>query len=271
MQASLERKQFAWQPLTPGGVAAFASARLGRLLLVQFIFALLAAPAVVWFLYTAWFPVITEAISQLPPAGQLRSSTLDWRGPSPEVLAANHFLALVVDLRHEGHARSPAHLAIEFGQRDVKVFSLLGFLALPYPQHYRIAFNRVELTPWWGAWSPAILALAAGSLVLALMLSWAALASLYSLPVWLVGLYGNRNLNLRASWRLAGAALMPGALLMSATICFYGLHALDLVHVLGAATLHLVLGWAYLLLSPFWCPRHPAAAPRANPFLKPAA
>ena len=34
---------FAWEPLTPRGVAAFARARLGRLLLVQFIAALLAS------------------------------------------------------------------------------------------------------------------------------------------------------------------------------------------------------------------------------------
>ena len=271
MQASLERQPFAWQPLTPGGVAAFAGARLGRLLLVQLLFALLAAAVVVWFLNEAWFPVITEAINQLPPAGQVSSGTLDWRGPSPQVLAANRFLALAVDLRHQGQARSPAHVAIEFGQRDVKVFSLFGFLALPYPQHYLIAANRGELTPWWGAWSPVILALVAGAVVLVLMLSWAVLASLYCLPVWLVGLYANRDLNLRASWRLAGAALMPGALLMSATICFYGLHALDLVHVLVGAGLHLVLGWVYLLLGPCWCRRHPAAAARANPFLKPAA
>src|SRR5687767_9056439 len=40
----------AWQPITFRGVAAFAGAKLGRLLLVQLIVALLTAGAVGWFL-----------------------------------------------------------------------------------------------------------------------------------------------------------------------------------------------------------------------------
>ena len=83
MNASDEKAQFAWQPLTVRGVAAFASATLGRLLLVQFIVALLAAGTVVWFLQRAWFPTIGEAIRQLPPQGEIRSGRLDWPGPSP--------------------------------------------------------------------------------------------------------------------------------------------------------------------------------------------
>ena len=80
MNASDDKAQFAWQPLTVRGVAAFASATLGRLLLVQFIVALLAAGTVVWFLHRAWFPMIGEAIRQLPPQGEIRSGRLDWPG-----------------------------------------------------------------------------------------------------------------------------------------------------------------------------------------------
>jgi hypothetical protein len=39
----------AWQPFTPQGIAAFASAPVKRLLLVQFVLALFAAISVVWF------------------------------------------------------------------------------------------------------------------------------------------------------------------------------------------------------------------------------
>ena len=83
MNASVDKAQFAWQPLTVRGVAAFARASLGRLLLVQFIVALLAAGTVVWFLHKAWFPTIGEAIRQLPPQGEIRSGRLDWQGPTP--------------------------------------------------------------------------------------------------------------------------------------------------------------------------------------------
>ena len=268
MESSVEPPPFAWQPLTPRGVAAFARAPLGRVLLVQLVFALLAAASCVWFLHRAWLPVITEAIGRLPADGQIRGGTLDWRGNSPEVLAESRYLALVVDLRHEGRARSPAHVAIEFGQADVKLFSLFGFVALAYPKANLIAFNQPGLTPWWGAWSPALLALAAGAVIVWLMCCWAGLATLYCLPVWLVGLYANRELSLRGSWRLAGAALMPGALLFTAVILCYGLQALDLVHLAAAAGLHLVVGWLYVCFSPFYCPKHPAAAGVTNPFVK---
>ena len=53
---------FAWEPLTPHGVAAFARATLGRLLLVQSIIALLVAASVAWFLYDNCFLVINSAI-----------------------------------------------------------------------------------------------------------------------------------------------------------------------------------------------------------------
>src|SRR5215831_1390432 len=60
-----------WLPLTPRGVAAFARASWWRLLLVQFIFATLVAAAVVWFLDTAWFPTIHNAIRKLPARGEI--------------------------------------------------------------------------------------------------------------------------------------------------------------------------------------------------------
>ena len=121
--------RFAWQPLTMRGVAAFAHASLGRLLLVQLIVALLAAGSVVWFLHQVWFPTVGEAIRQLPPQGELRSGRLDWRGATPSRLAEGRFLAFVVDLDHTGTARGPAHVQVEFGRADCKVLCLLGSLA----------------------------------------------------------------------------------------------------------------------------------------------
>ena len=84
-----------------------------------------------------------------------------------------------------------------------------------YPPGYRIAANQSDARPAWGAWAPDILGLTAIGTFLELMVIWAALATIYFLPVWLIGLFGNRNLNFRSSWKLAGAALMPGALLLS--------------------------------------------------------
>jgi hypothetical protein len=97
MDSSAGKPPVAWQPLTLQGVASFARASLGRLLLAQFIVALLAAGTVVWFLNKAWFPKISEAIRQLPLQGELRSGRLDWQGATPSRLAEGRFLALIVD------------------------------------------------------------------------------------------------------------------------------------------------------------------------------
>jgi hypothetical protein len=266
MNVSVEDVEFAWQPLTMRGVAAFAGALLGRLLLVQFVVALMAAGTVVWFLRQAWFPIIGEAVRHLPPQGELRAGGLDWQGATPSRLAEGRFLAFVVDLDHTGAARSPAHVQVEFGRTNCQVFSLLGYVQGGYPPGQAVAFNRTELAPWWGAWSPAILAVVAALVVAGLLLSWACLATVYSLPAWLVGFFANRQLTLRGSWRLAGAALMPGALFLCAAIVLYGCGTLDLVQFAVAFAAHVVVGWVYLFASPFWLPRHPGAVAKANPF-----
>jgi hypothetical protein len=185
------------------------------------------------------------------------------------MLAENRFLALTVDLEHGGEARSPAQLQVEFGRRDFKVYSLLGFVPRTYPRGWVVAFNRTELEPWWGAWAPALLGLTALAVVIWLMAVWAFLATVYFLPVWLIGFFANRALTMRGSWRLAGAALMPGALLMTGAIVLYGLKAFDLVRLAMAVAVHFVLGWAYLVVSTLALPRHPAVVvDKPNPFGK---
>ena len=134
MGTSDDKAQIAWQPLTAKGVAAFAHASLGRLLVVQLIVALLAAGTVVWFLQSCWFPTIGEAIRTLPAQGELRAGNLDWTGPSPTSLAEGRFLAIVVDLDHTGEARSPAQVQVEFGRTGFKVYSLFGCGRGAYPQ-----------------------------------------------------------------------------------------------------------------------------------------
>jgi len=249
VDASVEKSHSAWQPFTPRGVAAFALAPSRRLLLVQLVCALLAAAAVVGFLHQSWFPVIEQAINQLPSEGEIRSQRLSWRGDSPVNLAENRFLAITVDLNHVGGVRSPAHVQVEFGKTGVKILSLLGSLEGSYPASWRIAFSRGELVPWWGAWGPPILAIVAGCVLLWLMLSWALLASLYCVPAWLIGFFANRQLSLRGSWRLAGAALMPGAMFFTAAVLFYDFGAVDLVRLAAAAAAHFIIGWVYVVAS----------------------
>src|SRR5881394_493588 len=106
MDKPAEKRQFAWQPLTPRGVAAFASASAGRLWLIQLVVACLAALCTIWFLHKAWVPIVSRAIEQLPAQSEIRHAKLIWGGPSPECLAENRFFSISIDLKHEARARS---------------------------------------------------------------------------------------------------------------------------------------------------------------------
>jgi hypothetical protein len=99
-----------------------------------------------------------------------------------------------------------------------------------------------------------------------LLLLWAVLATLYFIPVWLVCLFSNRDLNLAASWKLAGAALLPGALILSLSLVFYEMGGLDLVQLSLAFGLHLVVGWIYLFIGPMFL-RRAVPVKKKNPFL----
>ena len=261
----IENPTFAWEPFTPRGVAAFAHARLGRLLLVQIIVALLAAASVTWFLDDSVFPVIQTAIQNLPDTGEIRSGKLDWHGDSPELLAEGRFLAFDVDLNHDGKINSTADLQIEFGQEEIWSFALLGYAEIPYPSD-TIAFNRTELEPLWGAWRSTILFAATMAAALSLLASWWLLATLYFLPAWLLGYFVNRDLNFRRSWKLSSAALLPGALLMALGILLYDFNLVDLVQFGFIFAAHFVLGWIYLFVSLLFVPAIPAALPQGNPF-----
>jgi hypothetical protein len=178
-----------------------------------------------------------------------------------------------VDLKHTRRITSTAHVQLEFGERDWEASSLLGILDAPglvdttYPRGQTIAADRSTVGPWWGAREPFLIALAMAGVVGFLFVSWAALATVYFLPAWLVGFFANRTLSWAGSWRLAGAALMPGALLLSAAIVLYGLQAFDLVKLGLAFGMHLIVGWLYILASPLFLPRHPEVPPAGrNPF-----
>ena len=258
--------RFAWEPVTPHGVASFARASFERLFVVQSIFALLATAAVVWLLAGGFFPTVDAAIKQLPATGEISRSKLNWPGESPTFLAEGHFLAFTVDLRHSGQLRSPAQFQFEFGETSLEIFSLFGAAEIFYPPGQSFYFNRPGLQPVWGAWAPELLGLAALATFFGLLLVWALLATIYFLPVWLISFFANRDLNFREAWKLSGAALMPGALIMTLAILLYGFGAFDLVQFCFAFAMHFLIGWIYLFASPPFLQRA-VPADKKNPFV----
>jgi hypothetical protein len=93
------------------------------------------------------------------------------------------------------------------------------------------------------------------------------LALIYSPVARLIAFFSDRKLGMGGSWRLCSAALIPGALLLSAALFLYGLAILDLLHLLLAVGLHLVVGWVYVVIATLQLPKGEIKmAPKGNPF-----
>ena len=255
------------EPFTPRGVAGFARANYSRLLFAQIVFAALAAAAIAWFFYDGCFPTIQAAITNLPSSGEIRSGQLYWSGDPSLKLAEGRFLAFDVDLDHSGQFLSTSDLQIEFGRDSIRVFSFFGYYTdFFYPQHKILSFNQTDLDPLWKAWRMEILFFIALIAAAALLASWAILAAIYTLPAWLFGFFTNRDLDWFGSWKLACAALLPGALLMTAGVLLYDLGFLSLVALIFVFGAHFVLGWLYLVFALIFFPRVSTATPKGNPF-----
>jgi Protein of unknown function (DUF1189) len=272
--SALTEAKHAWEPITPRGVAAFARASLERLLVVQSIVALLATAAIVWLLSSGFFPTVETAIGNLGEKGAISRGQLnipDADNLPSKILAQGHFLAITLDVQDTRDIRLPAHFQIEFTKNSLVIISLLGEMEVPYPSDQSFYFNRRDVSPAWGAWSPNLLGLVAIGTFFGLLLTWTILATFYFLIVWVISFFSDRDLTFRASWKLAAAALLPGALILTSGIFLYGLGLFDLVQLGFAFTMHLIVSWIYLLISPMFLTRV-ARKEKKNPFTdKPAA
>lgn len=252
-------------PFTFGGIAG-ASQTWGRLILVQGWVGAVVAAAVLWLLAYAWFPIINAAIDRLPAEGSVRDGALVWYGASVTNLANGKFLSIYINLDGRTETGSEADLQLELVRTELRMRSILGYLVLPYPPSGTLALNRVQLEPWWGAWKPAFLAAIGAATLLALVMSWSLLATVYCVPVWVIGYFADRQLNWPRAWRLAAAALLPGALLFSCALIAYSLQQINLLQLIIAWLVHFAVGWFYLLGAPFRAQRIPKSDKKKNPF-----
>lgn len=257
----------AWQPLTPSGVAAFAGATIGRLLIAQLIVAALVAWCVLWFLTANWFPVVREAIAQLPDTGIIQNQQLSTPHTSTLPLAESRLLTLVIDADGVGTPSVATDLRVEFHRRNIAFCSLFGCLNFDYPKDSTVQFNRPELQSRWGAWQSMILWITGLGVVVWLFLNWFILATIYCPFVRIYAFFKDRQVSVVGSWKLCAAALLPAALMAGGSILLYGLGIIDLLRFLLLWSLHLVVGWIYVIASPLRLPRASDAKPIAgNPF-----
>jgi hypothetical protein len=258
----------AWQPFTFGGIAAFARAGLGRLLLVELLCAILVSGSMVWFLRSAYSPVILDAIQKMPDTAKIADGHLG--GFSATLIAQTKFLAIAVTPEAFGQIGQSADIQIQFRQTDFRVGSVfrpdLGW-EFNYGPGAALNLSRSNLEPWWGAWHPVLLAAAGVAMLVLLFGIWAVLASICTVPAKIIAWMGDRELLWGGAWRLCSAALLPGALLMGAAIFLYGWQALDLIGVASLFVAHMLMGWVYLAGGAWACPRLYQNVVKQNPFL----
>jgi hypothetical protein len=232
---------------------------------VQFIVALITAGTVGWFLSIHWFPSVRKAIRQLPDTGIIRAGQLVTPRGSTAPLVETRYLSIAVDAADTGVASSLADLRVEFHRTNFAVCGFAGCMRRAYAADATMQFNRSELESWWGAWQPMLFGITALVVVAGLFASWLVLATLYFPIAWVIAYFKDRRLTARSAWKLAAAALLPGALLVCGGIIIYGLGIADLLRLLVLWLAHFAVGWVYLIMSPFRLPPV-TAKPKANPF-----
>jgi hypothetical protein len=245
-------------------VARYAHAPLWKLLATCVIFAGMAALTVIFLLEKRWAPVITEAVSNLRTNSAISGGDLVWPRGEGRLLGANEFLSIEVLPSGDTGVGKATDLSIILRPRGILFSSLAGYTFVPYPSNANANLSSEFLVPAWGAWQPALLALAGAAVGFALLLSWALLSLLYAIIPLSLGSFLGREISWRSAWKLSYAALMPGALLISFGLFLSAAGQISLLFLILLGAAHWVVGWIYLLLAPFFLPKRERT--ERNPF-----
>ncbi len=213
-------------------------------------------------IHRAWIPGVELALSRLPEKVSFRDGRLGWPTPHPVVLANDRFLSLIVNPGAETTVDRSADIQIELGVRELRCRSLLGWMECPFPAFLDGDFGRSSALPWWDAWKPSLLMVLALVLWVALLISWALVASAYTGPAFLFARMLGKPTTLSQVWRSCAAALLPSGALVTAAGMAYACNQITLL-LLGVFWLgHWLVGWVYLIGG---IVRFPKASPLTDP------
>ncbi len=234
-------------PTTFGGVAALARGPVRWLAGWQVAVAVGAAAVFVWAAASTWGRAFEHAIESLPDEAAIQDGHLVWNQPGPAVLHQGTFVTLVVDPAGLREAGLSADVTLSLEARQVAMRSAFGWLTLPYPPGLRVSLGRLNMTGLLDAWRFPFLLGSVFAVSMALLCGWICLATVYSPVLWFMARALGWHLGLGRAWRLAGASLLPGALLMTASTALYATRYLGLVGFLFAVPTHFVLGWIFCI------------------------
>lgn len=238
----------AWQPFTGGGVAEFARTSLGRLVLVQVIFALGVAAAVLLSLQLAWVPAIKDALANLPSEGaEIRAGHLVWPEGKARLLSERRQLSIGIDPGETATLGQNSDVQIELRSTDWRFRGLMGYVAISYPAEGTLLLTKTGATAAWDAWRmPLAAGIAFAVVAIQLLLGWT-LATIYFLPVWAFAAICGRSPGAGGAWKLAAAGLLLASLLPAAGLLLYATSALNLPLLGGVAAGSIVAGWVWIL------------------------
>jgi len=192
----------------------------------------------------------------MPESARLENGEL--KGVNAAVLQEGQIVSLMVDAQDSRLLSPTKDVQINFGRTGFEICILrgvagpysFGCVGWPYRREWNLPLGRSVLEPWWGAWHGMIFAAIGLAVFLALVVSWVFLAMLYTFPVRVYAFVMRRKITWAGSWRLAGAALMPGAIFLAMGLWAYAFFLIDLVRFLLIFLLHFVIGWVYLVTAP---------------------
>lgn len=257
----------AWQPFTFGGLAAFARARLGRLLLAELLAALVSGGCVVFFLQWAYVPIIAQTIQKMPETARISRGHLV--GIGAPIITESKLLAIAFTPETSEPIGQSADVQVQFRFSNFRIGTVFrpdwGWESDYWPG--ALELSRSNLEPWWGAWHPVLLTLAGLITIVLLFGIWALLAAIYTLLAKFMAWYGDRQLLWGGAWCLCSAALLPGAILMCLAILLYAWQVADLVGFAFLLVAHFVVGWVYVVGGALACPREFLNPIKHNPFV----
>jgi hypothetical protein len=254
-------------PFTFTGVANYAWAQGWRFWLTSLVLSLLAGALTVWLLLGAWTPIFSSAISQLPETAAIENGRLIWSAKAQPVLAQGPHLSVMVDPHRANSVSQSGDVQVELGDTELHLRSFIGEFVWPYPPSLRLDLSRAEVEPWWGAWSPIVLAGAFAATFLSLQITWLILGTVQSLFVRLLAFYLDRRVNLGGAWRVGYASVFPGALVMCMGLVLYLHLRLSLFGLMVFLPMHLMVNWIFMVGATFRLPTFPdRAASVRNPF-----
>lgn len=258
----------AWQPFTFGGIAAFARAGVGRLLLAELAIALIFTASCVGFFQDSYVPVVCQAVEEMPESARLEYGHI--RGVNTTIIAENKHLAIAVSPEPFVPIGQSADVQFQFRPTNFRVGTVYRpdwGLEFNYDPAITLDLSRSNLEPWWGAWRPVWLAAAGVLIFMSLFVIWAAMALIYTLPAKLLAWFLDRELTTNGAWQLGSAALLPGTLLLTLGVMLYAAQTVDLIWLGYFYLTHMLMGWVYAIGGVVACPRQAKTEPARNPFV----